>query len=205
MLNQDQKRTLASSLADIRKLSLAGQALCRGSANAVEQSAMAAVCNPGKTKDIDAKDRGFLCFQATIDRAQNLLSQLDPEGLSAKDSDKHSFHFADAVPRDALIRAEPQDLVGKVAIINAFRDLSFARTILRALKDKFGPEVLSNPGTRTLSDKPKKAKKISPMEKMAALVLANPGMTGGEILGLMNVQNTAQVVQVAPLAMAAVA
>ena len=201
MLTQDQKRTLASSLADIRKLSLAGQALCRGSANAVEQSAMAAVCNPGKTKDIDAKDRGFLQFQATIDRAQNLLHIMDPEGLASK----ASFECADAVPRDALIRAEPQDLVGKVAIINAFRDLSFARTILRALKDKFGPEVLANPGTRTLSDKPKKAKKISPMDKLNALILANPGMTGQEILALMNGQVTPQVVQVAPLAMAAVA
>ena len=201
MLNQDQKRTLASSLADIRKLSLAGQALCRGSANAVEQSAMAAVCNPGKTKDIDAKDRGFLQFQATIDRAQNLLHIMDPEGLASK----ASFECADAVPRDALIRAEPQDLVGKVAIVNAFRDLSFARTILRALKDKFGPEVLANPGTRTLSDKPKKAKKAqAPDAKaiLAAMIAEHPNLTGAEILALMTAP---QVVQVAPLAMVAVA
>ena len=197
MLNPDQKRTLASSLADIRKLSLAGQALVRGSANTVEQAAMAAVCQPGKTKDVDAKDRGFLNFQSTIDRAQNLLHILDPEGLASK----NSFDCTDSVPRDALIRAEPQDLVGKVAIINAFRDLSFARTILRALKDKFGMEVLANPGTRTLSDKPKKAKKAqAPDAKaiLAAMIAENPNLTGAEILARMS----APAVQVAPLAMA---
>ena len=197
MLNQDQKRTLAASLADIRKLSLAGQALVRGSANTVEQAAMAAVCQPGKTKDVDAKDRGFLNFQSTIDRAQNLLHILDPEGLAAK----NSFECADSVPRDALIRAEPQDLVGKVAIINAFRDLSFARTILRALKDKFGMEVLAHPGTRTLSDKPKKAKKApAPDAKaiLAAMIAEYPNMSGAEILALMSEP-------VAPMSMAAVA
>ena len=200
MLNPDQKRILASSLADIRKLSLAGQALCRGSANAVEQSAMAAVCNPGKTKDIDAKDRGFLQFQATIDRAQNLLHIMDPEGLAAK----NNFECTDAVPRDALIRAEPQDLVGKVAIVNAFRDLSFARTILSALKDTFGMEVLANPGTLALSGKVKKAKKAqAPDAKaiLAVMIAEYPNMSGAEILALM----TAPVAPVAPLAMAAVA
>lgn len=200
MLNQDQKRTLASSLADIRKLSLAGQALVRGSANSVEQSAMAAVCNPGKTKDIAAKDRGFLSFQSTIDRAQNLLHLMDTDCLSSD----FVFDCDDAVPRDALIRAEPQDLVGKVAIINAFRDLSFARTILRALKDKFGMEVLANPGTRTLSDKPKRAKKApAPDAKaiLAAMIAEYPNMSGAEILALM----TKPEVQAAPRAMAAVA
>ena len=200
MLSDIQKRTLASSLADIRKLSLAGQALCRGSANAVEQSAMAAVCSPGKTKDIDAKDRGFLCFQATIDRAQNLLHIMDPEGLASK----ATFECTDAVPRDALIRAEPQDLVGKVAIVNAFRDLSFARTILRALRDTFGMEVLANPGTLALSGKAKKAKKApAPDAKaiLAAMIAEYPNMSGAEILALM----TAPVAPVAPLAMAAVA
>lgn len=206
MLNPDQKRTLASSLADIRKLSLAGQALVRGSANAVELSAMAAVCNPGKTKDIAAKDRGFLSFQATIDRAQGLLTQMDPEGLSSRDVENHAV-FNDAVPRDSLIRAEPQDMVGKVAIINAYRDLSFARTILKALKDKFTMEILSNPGTRTLSDKPKKAKKASALDKLNALVLANPTLTGAEIIALMTnpVTPEVQMVQVAPMSMAAVA
>lgn len=199
MLNPDQKRTLASTLGDLRKLTLAGQALLAGKANQIEQAAMSAVCNPGKTKDLAPKERGFLAFQTTIDRAANLVAIMDASmGHCAS---KYDFECEDVLPRDALIRAQPQDLVGKVSIVNAYRDLSSARRIWRDMKVKFPEEVLSNPGTVTLEGRTKKAKSSQDPElaRLIALAAQNPAAHGQELLAYLVARSG---IQTAPVALA---
>ncbi len=165
-LSPNHKSMWAPTFGDLRNLTDAGFALLRGKANAVEENAMAKVCNPGKTASIPKEKRGFLAFQSTLDRAAFLLKQVGAEELV----DKYDHECAQPIPRDNLIAARVRsDLAGQTLIVNAYRTLQNARNCYIQLKDKYGVEMLSNIGSKTLSDKPRKVTKKQECGTMDAI------------------------------------
>ncbi len=175
-LNTSQRAKLSTARGDLKLLILAGQAILRGKANAIEENAMAKVCNPGKTASTDKADRGFLAFGPTLDRFCNLLKIADTEELH--NSFEHST--AAAVPRDALIGARLRpEMIGNSALQNDYILASQARSVWLSLKDKYkdSPDALTSPGTLTLQNKPRKSKRERNNEaiEMAALMAQHAG------------------------------
>jgi hypothetical protein len=153
------------TFADLKVLTRVGIALLRGQACPIEETAMAKMCNPAKTKHLGKDERGFLAFQSTLDRACGMLKDTDPHGLA------HTFKSTlnAEIPRDDLIAAKSYDaMVGQTALVGAYDIIQHARTIFGLLKDKYG-ESLNHKGTVTLENKPKKVSKVTEISIMAEL------------------------------------
>jgi hypothetical protein len=183
MLPKAEKATLSGTLADLRKLTLAGYALLRGNANIAEEHAMAQVCNPGKTQYVSRDMRGFLAFQSTLDRASHLLHEADKEtGILTVET-----HSLAEIPRDALIasRNRQSELTGNAGIVNAYAVVQAARNVYVALKAKYTTEQLAHPGTVNLNGKART--RLTPVEKAT---MALKGLTAEQRRALFRVSET---------------
>ena len=165
-LNPQQRATWTTTFSDLKALTLVGIALLRGTACPIEETAMAKMCNPNKTKHLTKEQRGFLAFESTLDRASTLFKLADPKGIAVA-NDKAKVD--QEIPRDALIDAQSYDAVkGETGLVNAYMILTNARSIFIRVKEKYG-DALKHKGTKTLDGKAKRVSKAAEVNVMAEL------------------------------------
>jgi hypothetical protein len=152
-LSADQNAKLASTIRDLRDFHLAGIALVRGKANAIEEASLSKLANPGKTKHIDKEDRGILAVQKMIDRASGLLRL-----ALGKVVENYNMALTAEVPRESCIQARNGvntngDETVKAAWATDYAVVQAAKTTWLALKTKYSEEQLASPGSLTLEAK----------------------------------------------------